>query len=282
MSLALRPHRLLSLAMLGVLLLVRPAVAQEPVAEEPVAPAQPAAAAPAVSAQAEFEAGQQALAGEDYATAFGHFEAALEAEPNNLRYGSVYRQGVIAAGAYERCIGFFTRLVAAHPDAPNAFLNLGYAMVDKIPTEGAITQVLIANAALGHFSKALELEDSWLGRYTRGNSYLYWPAIFGRTPLAVADFERAIELAKDLPRASYHGRVWVGLGDASWRLDDVEEARRIWREGQKLYPEEPGFEARLSLDDAALDEFLEDRFDAHNRVDTDLSVTWTQSGGPQP
>ena len=51
------------------------------------------------------------------------------------------------------------------------------------------------NREVDIFSAALALEESWLGLYTRGNSYIYWPAIFGRTPLAIADLEKAIALA---------------------------------------------------------------------------------------
>ena len=60
---------------------------------------------------------------------------------------------------YERCIAFFAQLVEKHPDAANAYLNLAFAHVDKIPAEGAITQVLLANTSLGHFGTALELEE---------------------------------------------------------------------------------------------------------------------------
>ena len=33
----------------------------------------------------------------------------------------------------------FERLIAEHPEAPNAFLNHAFAHVDKIPVEGAIS-----------------------------------------------------------------------------------------------------------------------------------------------
>ena len=149
----------------------------------------------AQEAESLFQEAVQATQAENYDTALAKFEAALKADPNNLRYGNAYRLTVIKinkAKIYERCIAFFQQLVTDNPKAPNAFLNFGYAYVDKIPVEGAITQVLLANKALGQFSAALALEESWLGLYTRGNSYVYWPAIFGRTPLAIADLVRPV------------------------------------------------------------------------------------------
>lgn len=216
---------------------------------------------------------RKAVAAGDHAKALDLFEAALEDKPDDLRLGSQYRQAVIAVEAYERCIAFFEQLVAKHPKAPNAQLNLGYAYVDKIPSEGAITQVLLANTALTHFGAAIDMEDSWLGRFTRGNSYLYWPAIFGRTPLAIADLEKAIELAGK-KKKSYHVRPWIGLGDAHWRLEDMAKARQVWTEAQKMFPDDPDLKARLSRSDAELKLYLEEHFDPARRVDTDLSILW--------
>ena len=225
-----------------------------------------------------FEAASQAAAAGDYETVLNHYEAALRADPNNLGYGNAYRQVAVKLNAmktYNRCIAFFQQLTIDHPDAPNAWMNFGYAHVDKIPVEGAITQVLLANTALGHFSKALALEETWLGHYTRGNSYLYWPAIFGRTPLAVADLEKAIALSeKEKKRRPHHVRPYLGLGEAHWRLNDVKKAREIWADALKKFPKNEDLKTRLSLDDEALTAFLTTHFEPGKRVDTNLSVLW--------
>ncbi|NJL28275.1 MAG: hypothetical protein HC897_10465 [Thermoanaerobaculia bacterium] len=217
-----------------------------------------------------FERARKSAAARDFALSLDQFEGALLGDANNLRYGAEYRQAVIAAGAYDRCIAFFEKLTTDSPQAANAFLNLGYAFVDKIPVEGAITQVLLANTALTHFSKAIEVEDSWLARYTRGNSYLFWPAIFGRTPLAIADLERANELAKGLEKKPYHARSWAGLGDGYWRLEDVAKAREIWQQGQALFPDDPDLKARLERQGDELNAYLEAHFDTTQRVATHL------------
>src|SRR5688572_20963414 len=78
-------------------------------------------------------------------------EAAVAADPENLRQASEYRMAVIKAGEYDRCVAFFEKLVANHPQAANAWLNYGYAYVDKIPSAGSITQVILANTALTQF-----------------------------------------------------------------------------------------------------------------------------------
>lgn len=221
-----------------------------------------------------WQQGSSAAAEQDWDRALGLFEKAAAAEPDNLRFGTDYRQAAIAAGQYDRCLEFFERLVAEHPGAANAHLNLGFAHVDKIPVEGAITGVILANEALGHFSNALELEETWLGRYTRGNSYLYWPAIFGRTQNGIDDLERAIEMAAEVAKQPYHARAWAALGDGHWRLEDVDKARQVWSRGLEMFPESQELKDRLSRQGEELDGFLEEHFDTTRRVGTDLREIW--------
>lgn len=206
--------------------------------------------------------------------ALADFEAALRLDPDNLRWGSEYRQAAIAAAEFDRSIDFFAELAEAHPEAAATRLNLGYAHVDKIPAAGAVSQVILANTALNHFSAALELEESWLGRYTRGNSYIHWPPIFGKTRLGIADLERAIELADAMPKKAIHARAWVALGDGHWRLDDLARAREIWRQGLERYPGDADLQARLAREDEALEEFLDAHYALGEKVDTDLSPLW--------
>ncbi len=208
--------------------------------------------------------------------ALGHFEAALAADPESQRAASDYRQAVIRAEAYDRAVDFFARLVGKHPRSHNAWLNYGYAYVDKIPAAGSITQVLLANQSLEKFGKAIELERSWLALYTRGNSYLYWPVIFGRAPLGVADLEEAVAISKREPKRRVHARAYVALGDGYWKTEQPDKARATWREGLALYPGEPQLQARLARDGEELSAYIFDQLDPNKRVDTDLSPLWEE------
>lgn len=237
-----------------------------------------AAARGGPDARSLYQEGLAAVADKDWEAALDKLEAAVAAEPNNLRYGTEYRQAVIAiAGTestepYERELAFFKKLVEEHPDAPNAFLNLAFAHVDKIPAEGAITQVILANSSLGYFASALELEETWLGYYSRGHAYLFWPTIFGRAPKGIADLEKAIEISKkDAEKKPYYARAWAALGDGYWRLDDLEKAREIWRRGLAAYPGDAELTARLERTDRGeLDAYLETHYETGQRVATHL------------
>ncbi len=234
------------------------------------------AAGAAAAAPAAYQQAREALAGGRVEAALPLFEAAIEADPASQRFASEYRQAVIRAAAYDRAIDFFARLVEKHPRSHNAWLNYGYAYVDKIPAAGSITQVLLANQSLEKFSKAIEIERSWLALYTRGNSYLYWPAIFGRAPLGVADLEAAVAISKREPKRRVHSRAYIALGDGYWKTEQPNKARATWREGLKLFPGDPRLEARLARDGEELSAYIFDQLDPNKRVDTDLSALWAE------
>ena len=234
-------------------------------------PAPPAAPAPAGGA-ADYAAARVAAAAKDCPTALDRFEAALRADPESLRYGSDYRQTVIACAQYDRAIAFFGQLVTAHPGSAHALLDDGYAHVDKIPTAGSVTQVILANEAITEFTKAVDLEPSWLALYTRGNSYLYWPRILGRTPLAVADLERAVALGQREGKRPYQARAWIALGDAYWKLERLDDARKTWQQALLEFPGNARLVARLGKEGEPLRALIEGELDPNRRVDTDLSV----------
>jgi len=205
--------------------------------------------------------------------ALPRLEAAVAADPENLRAASEYRMAVIQAGAYDRSLKFFEKLVAAHPQAANAWLNFGYAYVDKIPAAGSITQVILANNALTQFSKSIEIRKSWLALFTRGNSYLYWPKIFGRAPLGVADLEEAVAIArKEEKKKPVYARSFIALGDGYWKTEQLDKAKAVWQEGLQLFSGDPQLQARLARAGTPeeLETYINEQLDPNKRVDTNL------------
>lgn len=207
-------------------------------------------------------------------SALENYELALAGEPDNLRWGAEYRQVLIAAGEYDRGLKFFARLARDYPEAANLRLNYGYAFVDKLPGQGLLAQMALAGDALREFSRAVEIEESWLGYFSRGNIYVYWPPAFGRASLGVADLERAIQLARAEPRRAYHARAYAALGDGFWRLGRRDAMRDAWRRGLELFPSSPELLARLGKADAELDAYLLGVYALGRRIDTRLEEIW--------
>jgi tetratricopeptide (TPR) repeat protein len=233
-------------------------------------------AASAATPESDFQAGEQATATKNYAAALPRFEAALRADPDSLRFASEYRMAVIAAKAHDRALDFFKQLTLDHPQSAAAALNYGFAYVDKVPAAGSVTKVILANNALTWFSRSVALQPTWLSLFTRGNSYLYWPKVFGRTSLSVADLEAAIKMSQAASKRPYHARAWISLGDGYWKLDDLEKARATWSEGLKTFPDNPELKARLSRQGDDLKSYIEDQLDSNKRVDTDLRPIWIE------
>ena len=233
-------------------------------------------AAPALHAAA-FDDAMKAVAAHNDAAALPLFESALNADPDSLQISNEYRKAVIRTKEYDRAIDFYGKLTAAHPQAPFAWLNYGYTYVDKIPAAGSITQVILANSALTNFSKSIELKKSWIALYTRGNSYLYWPKIFGRAPLGVADLEQAVAIAKaEAKKRKVYVRSWIALGDGYWKTEQPEKAKATWREGLQFFPGDAQLQARLARDGEDLEKYIYDQLDPNKRVDTNLSSLWEE------
>jgi tetratricopeptide (TPR) repeat protein len=244
-----------------------------------------AGAASVYGADESFDKAEQALASKDYPSAISLLENAVRSDPDSLRNASEYRQAIlrqtIAAhpkeglpADFDKEIAFFEKLVADHPTSSNAYLNYGFAYVDKIAAAGSITQVIMANTALTQFTKSIELKPTWIALYTRGNSYLYWPKIFARAGLGVADLERAFAMQKAEPKKSYHVRVYISLGDGYWKTENLEKAKAIWKEGVAQFPDSQALKDRLSKQGDDLDTYINNVLDPGKRVDTDLKELW--------
>jgi tetratricopeptide (TPR) repeat protein len=229
----------------------------------------------AATADAEFRQGMAAVQANDFATGLHYLELAIADDPDNLRYASEYRQAVIRHKEFDRSIDFFGKLLVSHPASANLHLNYGFAYVDKIPVAGSITQVILANTALGEFIKAVDLQPSWITYYTRGASYLFWPKIFGKASLGVADLEKALSLQNN-PAKPYYVRTYVALGDGYCKLDLLDRARATWQEGLRQFPNNAQLKDRLSLHGDELVKYIENGFDPNKRVDTDLRVIWSE------
>jgi len=235
-----------------------------------------AAVSMAADAETSYQAAMKAVAAKDFPSALTHLETAVAADADSIKYASEYRVVVIQAKEHDRAIKFFEKAVTEHANSANLWLNYGFAYVDKIPVAGSITQVLLANTALSHFTKSIELKPTWIAHYTRGNSYLYWPKIFGRAPLALADLEQAMKIQKADKKRSFHVRAWISLGDAYWKTDQLDKAKAAWKEGLADFPENEQLKARLARDGDELKAYIDDILDPNKRVDTNLKELWME------
>jgi tetratricopeptide (TPR) repeat protein len=225
-----------------------------------------------------FRDAMSAVQSNDLPKALHCLELAIADDPENVRYASEYRQIIIRSKDFDRSINYFSKLSADHPQSANLHLNYGFAYVDKIPAAGSITQVILANNALEEFSKSVEIKPTWLALYTRGASYLFWPKVFNKAPLGVADLEKALALQKGRPTKPYYVRTYIALGDGYCKTEQMDKAREIWAQGLSKFPADSRLRDRLALRGDQLVNLIENNFDPNKRVDTDLREVWSDAG----
>jgi tetratricopeptide (TPR) repeat protein len=231
----------------------------------------------ATAAESSFSEAMSALQSNDLPRALHCLEVAIADDPENVRYASEYRQAIIRTKDFDRSIGYFGKLVADHPNSANLHLNYGFAYVDKIPTAGSITQVILANTALEEFSKAVEIRPSWIALYTRGASYLFWPRVFNKASLGVADLEKALAMQRHGLSKPYYVRTYIALGDGYCKMEQMDKAREIWQEGLRQFPDNSQLKDRLSLHGDQLTILIANNFDPNKRVNTDLREIWSDT-----
>ncbi len=239
----------------------------------------PATSIASEASEESFRKGLDAANAHDYTNALSNFEAALASDADNLRYANEYRLTVIRSKQYDRSLKFFDKLVTDHPNSANAWLNAGFALIDKMPVSGAVTQAILANTALTRFTNSINLRPTIVALYTRGADYLYWPRVFNRTPLGIADLEEALKKQKATERKSYFYKTFVALGDGYWKLDRMEKAVAIWKDGLKEFPGNLELQARLSKVGDELKAYMDDYYDFNKRVDTDIRFLWEAQKG---
>jgi tetratricopeptide (TPR) repeat protein len=198
-------------------------------------------------------------------------ESQVAADPENLRVAAEYREAVIAAGEYDRAIRFFDGLAGRPGAGPHAFLNLGLAYIDKIPSVGAFRRISLGNSATRALTHSIEREPSDLAYLIRGLVNLHFErGFFHRTPEGVADLETALRLAAPHAERPYVVRIYLALGDGYWRLKNLEKARSTWRHGQATFPGDERLRLRLTSADGIVSDTIAHDLDAGTRVDTSL------------
>jgi tetratricopeptide (TPR) repeat protein len=191
--------------------------------------------------------------------------------PESLKAAADYRQQAIAERAYDRAIEVFERLSKRPGAGANAFLNLAFAYVDKVPVSGSIRQALLGRDAIRALTRAIEIAPSDLAFFVRGLVNLYYDrAIFHRTDKGVADLEEARRIASLNPSVAYMPRILQALGDGYFRLDQRDKARLTWREGLSIDPGNVPIRARLDASEEQLGGIVGHALDADVRVDTSL------------
>ena len=108
----------------------------------------------------------------------------------------------------------------------------------------------------------------------------YDRSIFHRTDKGVADLEEARRLSAANPHRPHVARIFAALGDGYWRMNRIDKAREVWRQGLAAFPEAEGLRLRINAGPAG--GHVQPAIDAEVRVATasiEMFSELTRDGG---
>jgi hypothetical protein len=199
-------------------------------------------------------------------------EQAVQRDPENLAVAAEYRQLAIAAGDFDRPIGFLEKLAKQKGSGPNVHISLAFAYVDKVPASGDIRRLYLGRDAMNALTRSIAQRPTVLAYYVRGVINLFYNSfIFHRTGKGVADLTTALGMVTSDTPPLLVARVYVALGDGYSRLDTLPKAREVWTAGLAKFPADEALKRRLNSEGETLRDIVTTALTASRRMDTTLA-----------
>jgi len=199
------------------------------------------------------------------------FEEQIAAHPEDLAVAAEYRQAAIESRLFDRPVDFLGKLAKRKGSGPNIAISYALACVDKIPTAGDVRRAYIGFDAMDALTRAIAQQPSVLAYYIRGRINLgYDKLIFHRTDKGAADLARAMAIITDDTPAALGALVYLSLGDAYYKLEQVAKAHETWVAGAAKYPEDRELRSRLDTNGIDLRNMVNHALSPGTRADTSL------------
>jgi len=206
---------------------------------------------------------------------FAELSRRVQAAPGDVMAGNALRRICREQKRVERCIELFDKLAEEYPAVAAVRINAALAYIDELPNHSLYMQAKLSTHSMQHVSAILATDpDNWLALYIRGLNNLYWPLWYRRSDRAIADLSHCTRVSERLSagrRMSYMALAYVALGDAYARLNRIDAALAVWRQGARLYPEAQ-LRDRMGADPRELHEKIEKIRSRDVPIDTDLQV----------
>ncbi|HEY6911939.1 MAG TPA: DUF1702 family protein [Myxococcales bacterium] len=208
-------------------------------------------------------------------------EGAMARRPDSLELGNVYRRYTRQLNLEERSISFLRNLSTA-PNAPDeAFFNLAFAYIDKIPRVGPMGAGFLSKRSIASFRAVLDREpDNWIATYGIGMNYLHWPEYFKKTEEVTTYFQRCLALQAKREQRPADILTYLRLGDAFAKKNQVDEARKVWTAGLEKFPGHKDLLERLALEPGKVTAAIQQHYNPNasiGAIDTDVSILWAET-----
>jgi tetratricopeptide (TPR) repeat protein len=227
-------------------------------------------------------AGQALIQKGDLTHGLAYMKAAVQADPDNLRYSNDYRVMLRNHQLYQEELNFFSAL-SKQKSTTNVTIEVALAYVDMMrscpkPPDGLVCQAQNSYSSISVLDKVLQDNPyNIVARYARGLNHLYWPTLMGHLPKAQVDLQYAVALSKAQAKlgSAFVPQVYVALGDVFAKSGKVNDARNVWMNGLNATQDQQLLQQRLAIPK----DQLTGQEDQQLRglgvyVDTDVSLFW--------
>lgn len=185
---------------------------------------------------------------EDIQTQIVVFEDSLREEPENteilLKLGILYHNLGVEGDkkAVKRAKKLFEKLLELDPQNAEALAWCGSVLTLKgRDVLFPVSKLSYVNDGIEKTDKAVELApDNINVRMIRAHNSLNLPGIFHRIEIAITDFEQLLTLREKRQEEfskSLLAKIFLGLGSAYKKKEDIVKAREDWQKAAEVLPD---------------------------------------------
>jgi tetratricopeptide (TPR) repeat protein len=176
--------------------------------------------------------------------------ALLDPAGSSSRKQATWREAA-KLGLIDDVLAAFERRAEENPGDARAHADLGVAYLQKLNGVSEMEKGTWAMRADRAFDAALAIDPAnWEARFTKALALSYWPAITGKQPESIRQFETLIAEQESAAARPEHAKSYLYLGNLYLGQGKEEKAREVWRRGASLFPADRELASRLEAAEA--------------------------------
>jgi tetratricopeptide (TPR) repeat protein len=150
-----------------------------------------------------------------------------------------------ASGKGREALARFEAAVKADPKNVKAQMEYASALLAYMRTDPSDYNLAIrADKA---FDDVLAIDDKhWEARFTKAVSYSFWPPLTGKPKQAIGHLETLVAQQETMPAQAHEANTYLILGNLLESSGESAKAREIWAKGMRRHPDSQDLARRFA------------------------------------